>query len=322
MSGQSVSITGATGFLGWHLSESFRDRGWRVTAIVRPDSRKPTPADVERAQAALDPVQLAEACAGCSVIVHGAAIVRAASAQELDAINVAGTRAAVKAANRVGARLLLISSQAAAGPGTPSHPTREDDDPHPITPYGRSKLAAEQIVRDLARVPWTIVRPSAVYGPRDRAFLPVFRLASKGVFVHAGPRDTAYTITHVTDVARAIALAAESGRAIGRALFIGHHVPVTERAMLEGLAGVFGRRYRSIRVPGLALKIAAEAGELAWRFGRQPIVDRARLAELRAGGFVCAVDQARDALDFTAEIDLREGLAQTAAWYREAGWLS
>jgi nucleoside-diphosphate-sugar epimerase len=321
MSGLSVSVTGATGFLGWHLTEAFRDQGWRVTGVVRPDSPKPTPHGVERAYAALDAGQLASACAGCSVIVHGAALVRAANARDLDAVNVDGTRAAVEAANRIGARFVMISSQAAAGPGTVPHPRREDDASQPITPYGRSKLAAEQIVRDAARVPWTILRPSAVYGPRDRGFLPVFRLASKGLFLRVGSRDTAYTITHVSDVVRAIVLASASGRAMGRALFIGHSVPVAERTMLEDLARVFGLRCRPVKVPSPALQAAAAIGELAWRFGREPVIDRARYAELRAGGFVCAVDQARDALDFVADVTLSEGLAQTAAWYRDNGWL-
>src|SRR5262249_9178302 len=156
-----------------------------------------------------------------------AGLIRAPSAAAYEAVNVRGTEAVVQAANRSGARVTFISSLAAAGPGTGAKPCREHDEPQPLTAYGRTKLAAEAVVRTGARSGWTIIRPSAVYGPRDRAFLPLFRLASRGVFILVAPPAAQFTLIHIDDLARAIVVAAQQDRALGETLFVGHPRPQT-----------------------------------------------------------------------------------------------
>ncbi len=348
MRSRSVSITGATGFIGWHLAEAFRDAGWVVRAIVRPGNTKPIPGGIDSIKAALGPGKaprhgreaneanaaegkqgqeeqerraLARAVDGCDVVVHAAGLTRARRASAFDAVNVSGTRAIVDAANASGVRLVAISSQAAIGPGGAGCPSREDDAPRPLTPYGRSKLAAETVVRSSARVPWTIVRPSSVYGPRDRQFLPVFRFASRGLFLQATDPATPFTFIYIDDLTRGVVLAAGDDRAADRTVFLGHPDPLTADVLLKQLATVFGRRYRPRRVPRLALRAAALAGECSWLLGLEPMLDRARLAELDAEGFVCAVDRARDLLGFTAAVPLQEGVERTARWYRNQGWV-
>ncbi len=321
MTNRSVSITGVTGFVGWRLAEAFRDAGWSVRAIVRPGSTKPLPSGVERVACALDAGPLTDAVRNSTALVHAAGLIRAARPSMYDAVNVGGTRAAVAAANAAGCRLILVSSLAAAGPGPRERPRREAEEPQPLTPYGRSKLDAEMWVRSSARSAWTIVRPSAVYGPRDRGFLPLFRLAARGVFPLVADPNTAFTVIHIADVARGTVLAATDHRAVGETLFFGHPRPQTTEDVLRGLARAFGREYRPIRVPAAIMHAAAYAGELAWLVRRQPIVDAARLRELRAGGFVCSVDRARAVLGFAASIDWTEGAEQTARWYGAEGWV-
>jgi nucleoside-diphosphate-sugar epimerase len=321
MSRRRVAITGASGFLGWHAGNAFRAAGWEVRALVRPGSRKPVPDDVERVEAALDAKAVSAALADCDVVVHAAGIVRAGKAHAFEAVNVSGTRAVVAAANAAGARVVFVSSQAAIGPGTLHRPARECDQPRPLTPYGRSKLAAERVVAQDAVVPWTIVRPASVYGPRDRQFLPLFRLAARGVFPLVTRRDASFTLIHVNDVVRALVAAAADPRAVGEAFFLGHGRPQREAELLALIADAVGRPYRPVRVPRAALGVAAWLGDAAWRLGREPLVDRARLAELGADGFVCAVDHAALTLGFRAETPLAEGVAETARWYRERGWI-
>jgi len=321
MRSRSVSITGATGFIGWHLAEAFRDTGWGVRAIVRPGNTKPLPGGTGSVEAALGPGPLARAVEGCDVVVHAAGLTRAPRASAFDAVNVSGTRAIVDAANAAGVRLVAISSQAAIGPGSVGCPSREDDAPRPLTAYGRSKLAAEAVVRSRARVPWTIVRPSSVYGPRDRQFLPVFRFASRGLFLQATDPATPFTFIYIDDLVRAVVQAAADEPAADRTMFLGHPDPLTADVLLKQLAAVFGRRYTPRRVPRVALRAAALAGECSWLLGFEPMLDRARLAELDAEGFVCAVDRARDLLGFTAAVPLQEGVERTARWYRNQGWV-
>jgi len=284
------------------------------------------PEGVERVEAPLGGTRqgtdaLIAACAGSALLIHGAAIVRAGRSQAFDETNVQGTRAAVEAANAAGARLLFVSSQAAAGPGTPEHPAREDEAPHPVTPYGRSKLGAETIVRFETRVPWTILRPSAIYGPRDRGFLPIFRLARRGWFLQLTRPQASFTFVYVHDVVRAVVLAAEQEKASGATLFIGHATPHRADDLLRYVAEAVGRPYRPREVPPALLGALAWGGGLWWKLGGTPLVDTARLSELRADGFVCSVDRARERIGFVADVPLGEGIARTAEWYRERGWI-
>ncbi len=87
-------------------------------------------------------------------------------------------------------------------------------------------------------------------------------------------------------------------------------------------ARLAGREYRPRTVPRFALRLAGAAGDLAWRLGRTPLVDSARVAELLSPGFVCAVDRARERIGFAAEIGLEEGLKATWRWYQENGWIA
>jgi dihydroflavonol-4-reductase len=319
----TVSVTGATGFIGGHLCEAFRNAGWRVRAIVRPGNVKPLPPDVDSRPAALAGAtrRLADALAGSDVVVHAAGIVRARRDADFDDVNVAGTRAVVEAANTAGARVVLISSQAAVGTGTTARPSQEDDPPHPLTAYGRSKLAAEDVVRHGARHSWTIVRPPAVYGPRDVAFLPVFRMARRGLFLHITDRQFPFTLIHVHDLARAVVIVASHVASPVETFFIGHPDPVTADAMLRHLAHVFGRSYRPWRVPAPLLHAIASAGQLAWTVGMTPAIDRSRFIELGAEGFVCSVERARRMLGFRAAIPFDVGFAETARWYQANGWV-
>jgi nucleoside-diphosphate-sugar epimerase len=160
-----------------------------------------------------------------------------------------------------------------------------------------------------------------VYGPRDYGFLPLFRLAARGVFPMVARPDAAFSLIHIDDLARAIFLAATLAQAVGETMFLAHERPHTTDGVLRGLADASGRRYRPLRVPRPALYAAAGAGELAWLFHRQPVIDRARLRDLVADGFVCSVERARQVLGFRADIDWPEGVSQTARWYREHRWV-
>lgn len=321
MTSRLVSITGATGFLGRHLCEAFQRDGWRVRAIVRPGNAKALPEGIEVVQAPLVSAWLRAALEGSDLVIHSAAAIRAPNEASFTAVNVGGTHAVVEAANVTSARLLHISSQAAAGTGTPTAPTREDDPPHPVNAYGRSKLASEEVVRAASRIPWTIVRPCAVYGPRDRGFLPLFRLATRGLFFYASPPSTRFTLIYIDDLVGAIRSAATHDRAVGQTFFLGNQVPSTTDEVLRAVAESVDRSYRPRYLAPVLLNIAASVGEVAWKLGRQPVIDRGRLRELRSIGFVCATDRARDLLGFRAAVSLRDGMDRTARWYREHQWL-
>jgi nucleoside-diphosphate-sugar epimerase len=318
-----VAVTGANGFIGRNVVLHLRNAGWAVRAIVRPDRRYAVPEGVELVAAQFGTADLIRAAAGAEVIVHAAGRTRAATMRQFETANVEVTRQVVGAAVELGSRLVQVSSQAAAGPGTPERPRLEDDPPRPLTAYGRSKLAAEEVVKTSRRLHWTIVRPALVYGPFDRNALPLFKLAQRGIVPQAsGSAAPAYTFVHVEDVARGIEAAATTVAAEGHTFSLGHPRSDTVDTLTDALERVLGRSCRRVRLPGAVLVAAALVGDAAMMCGRPLALDRARLAELRAEGWVCSVEKARDRLGFSARIDLLEGFASTAAWYARNGLLA
>lgn len=320
MKSRSVSVTGATGFVGWHAAEAFLRDGWDVRAVVRRGNRRPVPAGVQVVEANLAAADLSVAFDGSDVVVHCVALIRARDEASFRRVNVDGTAAAVAAVEQVGARLVLVSSQAAGGQGTPLAPRREDDPPAPVNAYGRSKLASEVVVR-ASTAPWTIVRPCAVYGPRDHGFLPLFRLVRRGIFLMPARPDTAFTLIYIDDLVQAILRASVSDAALGQTCFIGHPEPRTGAQVVETIAANEGKRFVPLHLPDAVFGVAAAVGDLLWKVGVTPMLDSGRLVELRAEGFVCSVERAQDVLGFTATTPFEEGIAATARWYRAAGWL-
>jgi len=168
---------------------------------------------------------------------------------------------------------------------------------------------------------WTILRPGVVYGPADRALLPVFRMARFGLLPAVGRATAAYTFVHVADLVRTIAAAVDRARE-GRTLFVGHAQPVYTRELVELIGAASDHAVRVVSIPMALTRVAALAGDLVGAVrGKPAVINSRRYAELASEGFVCAVDRLREQLGVVADIDIRRGLAETAAWYRQEGWI-
>ena len=303
-----VAVTGSSGFIGGHVTACLAARGDDVVPVRRPFAS----------------ATLTAVLRGADAVVHLAGVVSTMHDRELFEANVDGTRAVAEAARSAGARLIHISSLAAAGPASPDAPRSEDDPPAPITAYGRSKLEGERAVAAIDGLRWTTLRPGVVYGPGDRALLPLFRFAARGVMPLVGRAGAAYTFIHVTDLVRAIAAALDrpAGGDGDDTIFVGHPHPVTTREILEGVRTAAGARATIIRIPMAIARIAAIVGDVGGLIrGRPSVINSRRYVELASEGFACRVDRLRDRLGIVAQIDLSEGLADACAWYRREGWL-
>lgn len=300
-----IAVTGATGFIGRHLVSHLTGRGDAVVSVGRPLDREPLLKAFHRADA----------------VVHLAGVVSTTRDEEYTKVNVDAARIVAEAARDSGARLVHLSSLAAAGPAPPHAPRTEDDPPAPMTAYGRSKLAGERAIAAVAGLRAMVLRPGVVYGSGDRALLPIFVLAKYGVLPLIGRRDAAYTFVHVADLVRTIAAAVDRD-ALNDVMFVGHREPVTTRKLLEGVRAAAGRKALIVRVPLPVLKLAARLGDAGGALRRRPLpMNSRRYDELVTEGFVCRVDRLRDRLGIVAAIGLDEGLAEAAAWYRREGRL-
>jgi len=233
---------------------------------------------------------------------------------------VAGTRrlaAAVARANPACRRFLFVSSQAAAGPSLDGSPVPEERPPAPISHYGRSKLLAERTLpAELGRVPWTVVRPPAIYGPRDEAILPFFQLAAHGLRCGLEGRGRRFNLLHARDVAEGILAAALAPDASDRVYFLSETHGYGYDDVAHALERVFSRRTRRLPLPDLVVDaVAALADEIAALAGKRPLFSRDKAREIKARWWLCSGERAAREIGWRPRITLDDGVRETARWY-------
>ena len=318
-------VTGATGFVGSHLVEALQRSGVEVTALARSPEKAAalTASGVRVITAHLhDTSGLARAADGKDVIYHVAGIVAARNESEFFQANREGTRNVLAAAETGGKpRFILVSSLAAGGPAPRGLPLNGSEPARPVTAYGRSKLAAEELVRGSA-LPWTIVRPPVVYGPRDREVLKVFRIARLGLAPVFGDGSQELSAVHAADLARALIAVAAADRTTGRTYTACHPEVFTSAQFGRAVGESMGRSVGTMRIPAPLGRMLLYLTETTARIGGQATI----LTTDKANEFFQPAwtgdprPLTRDA-GWTAIHDLRSGLADTYQWYRRAGWL-
>ncbi len=335
-------VTGSSGFVGSHLVEALAGAGWTVRRLVRPESA-PVPLALPDALARrvethaapltdADALRRSPAFDGVDAVLHVAGVTRRRTLAEFRAGNVAPTAALLDAlAARAASsgdpppRFVLVSSQAAAGAAHAlDRPRTERDAAEPVGAYGHSKREAERLVAaHPGGVPWTIVRPSAVYGPRDVDFLPVFRHAARGMALYPGTRDAWLSMVYVGDLARALVLAATAPQAVGGTYFVAGDERVPWPAVYDAAAAAAGCRVRwGLDAPAFVLAAAGIAGD-AWAAltHREVLVTREKLRLGRPRWWCCSAARARLELGWVPAVGLVEGARRTHAWYHTQGLL-
>jgi nucleoside-diphosphate-sugar epimerase len=320
-----VLVTGATGFVGSHLAEALRRRGDEVTVLARSARRADPlrPLGVSVVEGDLHgTAALARAVEGQDVIYHVAGMVAARDETEFLRANEGGTRNLVAAAEAGGRpRFVLVSSMAAAGPAARGRPHDGSEAARPVTAYGRSKLAAERSVTG-SGLPWTIVRPPTVYGPRDREVLKVFRIARLGIAPVFGDGGQELSAVHGGDLADALVAAGTSPAAVGKSYYACHPEVFTSGDFVRAVGAAMGRRVRVVRLPsGLAGTLLGVTELAARATGRPTILTRDKANEFFQPAWTGDPAPLTRDTGWRARHDLRSGLADTYNWYRTAGWL-
>jgi nucleoside-diphosphate-sugar epimerase len=325
-----VLLTGGNGFVGSHVLDQLLARNLPTALLLRPTSERKFIAEqlakAEVRTGGIDRLETLDAALeGVTHVIHCAGAVKALDAEGFFAVNQLGTRNLVAAVNRRGRqiqRFVHISSLAAAGPGTAAKPRRESDLPAPVSDYGRSKLAAELEVMEHCKTDWTIIRPTAVYGPRDGEFLRLFKAVQAHVLPRFGGGRQELTLVYVENLATAIVAALTHPNASREVFFAGSPEVVTTAELAQRIAGEGGAWTLPLPLPRALLWLACQAAEVRARLTRKPsVLNAQKWAELKAPGWVCEVTRLRDELGVECRTSLQEGVAQTRAWYRAQGWL-
>jgi nucleoside-diphosphate-sugar epimerase len=318
-----ILVTGATGFVGSHLVEKLRSHGEAVRCLVRPgtDARR-LPPGVETAAGSLDTGEgMAGALQGVDVVIHAAGVTKAFSEAGYFAGNAHATGTLARAMAGRSIRLVYVSSLAAIGPSLDGQPLAEDADPHPVSAYGRSKLAGERIVR--AAVPdAVIIRPPVVYGPRDTGVFQILKAVAQGWVVEIAGGERWFSAIYVEDLAEGLCAASRAPGIAGRAYFLAHRKPATWQELGNTAAQIMGRHPRTVRVPVAVANAVAWVSEMWSQVSRNPaIISREKVAEACWRFWTCEPAKAASDLGFEAPTPLAAGLAKTLTWYKEAGWL-
>ena len=329
--GATALVTGATGFTGSLLVRRLVERGVRVTALVRPDSRLDHLADLDvvwvRGEID-DEAAIARATARAEYVFHLAAAYREAKCSEADYRRVHVTSTKLLAAGVARApgfrRFVHVSTIGVHGhiahpPGDERTPFRPDDD------YQRTKAAADEWVRrfaDAEGFACTVIRPCAIYGPGDRRLWKLFRFVQFGLFPLLGRSRGLYHLVHVEDLVTSLLRAAVHPRAAGESFIAGDPEWTTLEHMAQVIAGALGRRVRVVRLPAGPFRMAAAGCELACRpFGLDPPLHRRRVA-FYTKDRAFDTSKLRRILGFTPVHGTDAGLVETARWYVDQGWLA
>jgi len=321
-----ILITGASGFIGSRLRDALLASGSDVVAIRRPGSPPSTAGrSVEADYAVVADLERIVRDEKPDYVLHVAGVTKGSSYEDFRLGNVMPTRNLLAALRREHSgvkRFVLVSSLTAYGPSATSAPHREQNPPRPIEHYGQSKREAEEAVEEeSAELPWTILRPSGVYGPGDVDYFNLFKSAMLGWNVYFGNRQRLMSVIYVDDCVRGILEAAQHPNSINRGYFLTSEEQVTWEQFQSEVVRVVGRPARTVDLPEQLMSIAALGGELATRFDKKPRLLNLQKAKMGAQqAWTCVGDAARRDFGFTAEVDLPEGIRRTHDWYEANDW--
>lgn len=322
-------VTGGTGFVGSWVAKQLVDKGEEVVCLVRKTSNLRWLEDLPvkyHYGSLLDGDSLKEGIKGADYVLHIAGVTKALSIADFYRGNVEASRVIMDTILEVNPkikRVVYVGSQAAVGPTPKGEVLDESCEMKPITDYGTSKMQSEQVVREyLDKLPITILRPPAVYGPRDTDVYEVFKSVKNRLNLKVGSGDPYVSIIHVHDLARGIVEAATHPKAAGETYFICNEDPCYWSEVVTTLEELMAKKVLNIPIPyPLAYGFGAimEAGSRLT--GKPSILNRQKIREVNAGNWVISSKKIREEMDYNTQLSLREGLKETLEWYQKSGWL-
>jgi nucleoside-diphosphate-sugar epimerase len=327
----NVLVTGASGFLGGHVVEQLSKGGHDVRVLARKTSNTKFLRTLDRVEIVQGSIEqadrVAEAVEGIDAVVHSAGIVKARTPDDFVKVNVGGTSNLIQAARKRGKgklkRFVHVSSLEACGPSSDGKPVPEEQE-NPVTAYGRSKLAAEKIVLSAKDdLPVTILRPGAIYGPRDHEILEAFKSIQRGLLPLVAGGESLGMYIYAPDCAAACIRAIDAHTPSGSIYFVDDGSGgISQKQMLADAERALGRKALvRMNLPMGFLMGVARGVEVFGRIANKPVMLTREKAQMLMQHWVCSSDRTRADLGWEPKVPWSEGVKLAVAWYRDNGWL-
>ena len=326
-----ILITGASGFIGGFLVEHGLSQGYEVFAGIRKTSNRRYLQDSRIKFFEVDfenPKKMSEHLAKekFDYIIHNAGKTKAPSKSDYFKINQGYTRNFAESLIQhdcVPKKFVFISSLAAIGPAdkSPGNIVDRSTPPNPITHYGESKLAAEESLKEIEELPLSIIRPTAVFGPRDADMFTIFKMLSRGLEAYIGSSDQKLSFIYVKDLVKCIFASCFSPHHRGDYLVTdgNYYAPQEFYGIIKS---ALGKKTVKINVPVWMLRIIATGMERMYGSGEKlPPLNREKLNELTARNWHCDTEPLQSELGFTPEYSLDQAVKESVEWYRANKWL-
>lgn len=327
---KKVLITGASGFVGYHLIVEALQNDLDVYAAVRPNSKIDhlkqfdinytylNYSSVEDLKKEIDDKKY-------NYIIHAAGVTKAKTLDDYNRVNGEFSRnlafAAVQAIIPI-EKFVQVSSLAALGPIQDLKNLIQDDSkPNPVTSYGQSKLLAEKYLLEIPDLPLIIIRPTAVYGPREQDLFVIFQAINRGVEPHIGRFRQQLSFIYVKDLAKVL-VKALTIPAIGEVYNITDGMVYDRYALADTTKSILNKKPIRIHLPVFIVNgLAILLDRLYLKRQSTPVLNKEKMNELTAVNWACDINRAQRDLNFLPQYTLKEGLSQTLRWYKENKWL-
>lgn len=319
-------VTGGTGFIGSHLVDELLENSdySEIKCLIRNDEKWLKGKPVTKVKGDLHSVKaIRNSLSDVDVIFHIAAIVMAPTQKEFDLANVDATENLIRIAEKENVKkIVILSSLAASGPSNGT-PKTEDDFMNPVSMYGRSKKKMEESVHRLVTgdMSVTILRPPAVFGPREDQIYTLFKMMNNRITPMVGNGfEPKLSLVYVKDVVQAIIKAAKKTDPGVSTYFVSSDITCwNEIKQITEI--ILGKSTVQIKLkPNWVKKIAGLIETTATFFGTYPVVNREKANEMILE-WTCSYDKARKELNYKPEYTLEEGISRTLNWYKKEGWL-
>jgi dihydroflavonol-4-reductase len=324
-----VFVTGGTGFIGRYLVDALCASGSEVTCMVRNEAGRVVlkGMPVKFVQGDITGYVSFTGLGEFDYVYHVAGSLTGIRRADFVEVNVAGTRNLLEALARAGAppkRIIHISSISAAGPSQNAIPKPESDPPAPISLYGVTKLAGEEIARSyMDRLPITILRPALVYGPWDVNAVDIYRMVHRGVVLVPPRQPKLYSVIHACDLARIMIAIAQLDGTKGEIINIATETPCSWDEIINLMAQALSKAPARITLGKLPFYLIAAWHEAEARLsgGRVHSLTLKKLPELFAQYWWADTYKLYSILGHTCQVNVGEGVRETAIWYKAQGWL-